>query len=81
MEPDRDKLMDAFQRAKELNLCPNRLWVVAGEDLPRVFPDCDMIPVEGETVQEHEECTAGFCEYSLRDFTAVEQRHECKNEG
>ena len=76
-----DVLLEAFKRAKKLNLCPNRLWAVAGEDLPNVLPDCDLNPVVGETVQEHEECTAGFCEYSLRDFTAVQQRHECKNEG
>ncbi|OOQ89107.1 hypothetical protein PEBR_10662 [Penicillium brasilianum] len=77
MESEHDELLGAFKRAKELNLCPNRLWLVAGENLPKVFPGCSMSLVIGATVQEHEECTPGMCEYSSRDFTAVQQRHEC----
>ncbi|KAJ5662685.1 hypothetical protein N7462_011611 [Penicillium macrosclerotiorum] len=79
MELEHDEVLEAFQRAKTLNLCPNRLWTVAGENLPKVLPDCDLTPVVGDIIKEHEECTAGFCEYSLRDFTSVQQRHECKN--
>lgn len=81
MDPDSDEILNAFQRAKDLNLCPNRLWAVAGENLPKVLPDCHLNPLIGDAVEEHEECTAGFCEYSLRDFTAAEQRHECRNSG
>ena len=28
-------------------------------------------------LEDHERCNFEFCEYSLRDFTGVEQRHEC----
>ncbi|KAH8748283.1 hypothetical protein F5883DRAFT_436614, partial [Diaporthe sp. PMI_573] len=71
------KLLQDFERAtKEFKLCPNRVWAVAKEKLPKLMPDCGSIPGH----EEHELCTFDFCEYSQRDFTAVKQRHECEEE-
>ncbi|GAM43281.1 hypothetical protein TCE0_047r17968 [Talaromyces pinophilus] len=77
MHPDTDprKLVEAFEKAtQKLNLCPNRVWAVAKENLPGLLPDGKPIPGH----EGHDLCTFDFCEYSQRDFTAVEQRHECK---
>lgn len=53
---------------------------VAREDLPKLMPDGNSIldRDKSEKRENHELCTFDFCEYSQRDFTAVEQRHECK---
>lgn len=72
------ELVKAFERAtNEFSLCPNRVWAVAKEDLPKLLSAIKSIPGH----EKHEQCTFDFCEYSQRDFTAVEQRHECKNKG
>ncbi|CAI7652212.1 unnamed protein product [Penicillium discolor] len=66
-------------------LCLNRIWAVAGENLPKLLPKSNVIPVAGlkseenENLKDPEEFMSDFCEYSQRDFTAVEQRHECNN--
>lgn len=65
-------------------LCLNRIWAVAGENLPKLLPKSNVIPVAGLKSEENEnlkdpEFMSDFCEYSQRDFTAVEQRHECNN--
>ncbi|KAJ5249519.1 hypothetical protein N7524_011835 [Penicillium chrysogenum] len=84
MDSDCDMLLETLQRVKQLNFCPNRIWAVAGKKLPELVPDFDIIPGTGDNLDEHEnynehnECTPNFCEYSQRDFTAVQQRHECK---
>ncbi|KAJ6083694.1 hypothetical protein N7467_007829 [Penicillium canescens] len=84
MGSDCDSFLETFQRARELNLCPNRIWAVAGENIPKLLPDFNLIPRAGERFDEygdyseHNECTPDFCEYSQRDLTAVRQRHECK---
>jgi hypothetical protein len=71
------ELSEAFKRAaNQYNLCPNRLWSVAKENLPKLLPD-DKSIISHEKRELHELCTFDFCEYSQRDFTAVEQRHEC----
>ena len=33
----------------------------------------------GDELPNHEICTFEFCEYSQRDFTAINQRHECRD--
>lgn len=82
---ENDEVLKAFQKAKELNLCPNRIWAVAGENLPKLLPKSKVIPVgtgqagEKNEFDNHDECTSDFCEYSQRDFTRVEQRHECSD--
>ncbi|KAJ5371542.1 hypothetical protein N7517_003548 [Penicillium concentricum] len=84
MIPNNYPLLEAFQKATELKLCPNRIWAVAGENLPNLLPDLDLIPGTRDKVDghwnypEHDGCTPDFCEHSQRDFTAVQQRHECK---
>jgi len=83
MDSDTEKLLDAFQRAKEkFKLCPNRVWAVAGKDLPKLMPDSNSIPDldKCKERENHELCTFDFCEHSQRDFTAVQQRHECKKD-
>jgi len=86
MGSDTEKLLNAFDRAtKEFNFCPNRVWAVAREDLLKLMPDGNSIldrdkreeSEKNEERENHELCTFDFCEYSQRDFTAVEQRHEC----
>ncbi|KAJ5876417.1 uncharacterized protein N7529_002001 [Penicillium soppii] len=84
MNPNNNGLLEAFQEAKNLNLCPNRVWAVAGENLPNLLPVFsstqsarDKID-ERENYNDHNDCTPDFCEHSQRDFTAVQQRHECK---
>ncbi|KAJ5738044.1 hypothetical protein N7493_001199 [Penicillium malachiteum] len=84
---EEDEVLKAFQKAREMNLCPNRIWAVAGENLPKLLPKSNLIPVEQDQHQsddknnfnDHEEGTSDFCEYSQRDFTAVTQRHECSH--
>ncbi|KAH8597371.1 hypothetical protein B0O99DRAFT_670446 [Bisporella sp. PMI_857] len=67
-------LLDDFENVTEkFKLCPNRLWAVAGENLRKLLPVGKQIPSH----ENHELCTFDFCEHSQRDFTAVEQRHEC----
>ncbi|KAL5592757.1 hypothetical protein FOBRF1_013065 [Fusarium oxysporum] len=88
MGADSEELLKAFQKATaELKLCPNRVWTVARKHLPKLLPDWKSIPNSGSEHEEHsnykwssnhESCTFDFCEYSQRDFTAVQQRHECQ---
>lgn len=83
---DSEKLLKAFERVPgEFNLCPHRVWAVARENLPKLVPDGNSIPghdkyEKREEHKNHELCTFDFCEYSQRDFTAVKQRHECKED-
>lgn len=73
------KLLDDFEKCtRDFKLCPNRVWAVAGKKLPVLMPP----QIKRETSSEDEDhgmCTYDLCEYSQRDFTAVQQRHECKN--
>lgn len=84
MNSDAEKLLQAFKKATgEFNLCPNRVWAVGGEKLAKLMPDRNWSRninegvINGE-LNDHESCTFDFCEYSQRDFTVVQQRHECK---
>lgn len=79
------ELLDCFERATAgLGLCPNRVWAVAREELPALFPESLRSEIADDPEkkreahhQNHELCTWEFCEYSRRDFTNVQQRHEC----
>ena len=76
------ELSTAFERATEkFKLCPNRVWAVGGKSLSELIPPKDPIQTcgDGNQLQNHEMCTFDFCEYSQRDFSAVDQRHECSN--
>ena len=68
-------LLKAFERAT-ITLCPNRVWAVAEEKLPDLLPDNEKLPSH----QGHSRCNINFCEYSQRDFTKIEQHHECSDE-
>lgn len=63
-------------------LCPNRVWAVARDTLPDLMPANPSLPMPGQELssQPHAQCTYSFCELSQRDFTAVGQRHECRNQ-
>lgn len=72
------EILKAFKKATEdFNLCPNRVWAIAKEELPQLIPTINAVP-ELPKQDYHEQCTFDFCEQSRRDFTAVVQRHECK---
>lgn len=69
-------LLKAFERAtKTFTLCPNRVWAVAEEKLPDLLPDNKLPSHQG-----HNRCNINFCEHSQRDFTKIEQHHECYDE-
>jgi len=72
------ELSKAFERATKRynNLCPNRVWSVAKENLLKLLPD-DKSIISHEKHEQHKICTFDFCKHSQRDFMAVEQRHEC----
>lgn len=81
------ELLEAFEYATgELRLCPNRVWAVAREDLPMLIPNREKFKEyqgrhglrENEHHENHAMCNSDFCEYSQRDFTTVQQRHECR---
>ncbi|KAM3456290.1 hypothetical protein MY3296_001887 [Beauveria thailandica] len=83
---DRKQLLDDFKTATvDYRLCPNRVWAVAKDDLPRLLPNCKLefrmpsttTDAGVDDADHHSSCTFEFCELSQRDFTAVQQRHEC----
>ncbi|KLP05965.1 Uncharacterized protein LW94_10017 [Fusarium fujikuroi] len=83
MEPH-EELLECFREATDrFNLCPNRVWTVARENLPnllpKVWPRYQLCSGEDKLKNAHELCTVDFCELSQRDFTAVQQRHECND--
>lgn len=77
--PGDDEVLDIFERARQLRICPNRIWAVAGEKLPRMIPDLNLLLAaeNGLDTAQHTECTPDFCEQAQRDFTGIKQRHEC----
>ncbi|KAJ5614382.1 hypothetical protein N7528_008036 [Penicillium herquei] len=83
MNDDREDLLEAFERATlDIKLCPNRVWAVAGEKLPDLLPQNTQILSQHKIRHDHslhQSCNLEYCEYSQRDFTAVQQRHECKS--
>ena len=85
MDLDCNKLLGTFEKATELKLCPNRLWAVAKEDLPKVLPSFNLATYLANLrdglsdYNDHGECTSDYCEYSPLDFNTVQQRHECRD--
>ncbi|KAJ5725831.1 uncharacterized protein N7483_007188 [Penicillium malachiteum] len=83
MNPDHEDLPEAFQRAiRDIKLYSNRVWAVAGENLPDLLPQSTQMLSHFEILSDynvHQSCNFEFCEYSQRDFTAVQQQHECKD--
>lgn len=80
MDSDAATLLGAFERAtSKFNLCPNRVWAVGQENLAKLMPKESINEgVNSGERNNHQSCTFDFCEYSQRDFTAVQQRHECE---
>ncbi|CAG7937699.1 unnamed protein product [Penicillium salamii] len=80
MDSNSARLLQAFEKATvQLKFCPNRVWAVAGEDLPNLLPQVETHEAHNDK-NKHELCTFDFCEYSRRDFTSVPQRCECGEE-
>lgn len=84
-----EMLLACLKATSDLKLCPNRVWAVAGINLPKLLPNFNPAPTpksnqdrpdqDKDTEQNtHELCAYDFCEFSQRDFTAVQQRHECR---
>jgi hypothetical protein len=80
----------AVKKARYFNLCPHRIWAIAGSfpsekynlpeyNLPELIPPTEVNWVKGhnEGDDEHNHCTFDFCECSRIDYSSVEQRHEC----
>ncbi|KAK5661064.1 hypothetical protein OQA88_12443 [Cercophora sp. LCS_1] len=82
--PEDDDLVSVFERlTTTYSLCPDRLWSTCGEKLPELVPISPSLPPldpSDPNSNDHSQCTFSFCEYSQRDFTAVAQRHECRDE-
>ncbi|KAJ9605741.1 hypothetical protein H2200_009590 [Cladophialophora chaetospira] len=91
---DDDKLLEAVEKAtKVYKFCPNRIWAAVEtspgheHELPILFPPQDqrLDYVFGSrrhcnTAQDtHDRCTFDFCEFSLLNFTSVQQRHESRS--
>ncbi|OAA55402.1 Ankyrin repeat-containing domain protein [Cordyceps fumosorosea ARSEF 2679] len=83
---DRKSLLDDFTKATaDYHLCPNRVRAVAKDDLPRLLPNRKLnfrmpsttTDAGVDDANDHSSRTFEFCEQSQRDFTAVQQRHEC----
>jgi ankyrin repeat protein len=79
-----DPIIDAVERAKDFNLCPHRVWAIAGSLPGRELNLPALIPPRKDLVHGHNNhglCTFDFCESSRLDFTSVPQRHECLDRG
>ncbi|KAI0450075.1 hypothetical protein F5B21DRAFT_517679 [Xylaria acuta] len=64
------KLLEMLGKAGDWNLCPNRIWQV-----------CSQIkdwPPKQSTLQEILDGIIDLCEFSSRNFTAVQQYHELR---
>ncbi|KAI9662309.1 MAG: hypothetical protein M1821_008476 [Bathelium mastoideum] len=79
------ELSNILKKVQAKNLCPSRIWQVASHTRDRW---CDLVPslqnfyaILPDNALQHEDhsaCTLDLCEFSARDFTAVQQYHERK---
>lgn len=75
-KPDPERMRqfskDFAAATKAYTLCPARVWSVFA----------DLLPIDQKITRhkDHQECAYDFCELSTRDFTSVQQRHECSQE-
>lgn len=81
------RLREEIERTvEEYHLCPSRLWQVGSRlrdwdnDLHRALQDF-RTTLSGNLVdsmrhEDHSACTFDYCEFSSRNFTAVQQYHE-----
>lgn len=74
---DPTKLLEAFKEVPKL--CPNRLWQ-AGSRYPAKLllhlTESPPYPADALQHEDHSACNFDFCEFSSRNFTAVQQYHE-----
>ena len=74
-------ICDAFARASEQRLCPNRIWAVSAalpgneRNIPLLVPHNPTIPTPD--TDSHKFCTSSFCERSVVNSTLVPQLHKC----
>jgi hypothetical protein len=77
-------LINAFERGEYEGLCPNRIWHAwkACEQKDGQSELVDFLKRSGTALkdalkhEDHSACNFGFCEFSTRNFTAVQQYHE-----
>ncbi|KAJ5345860.1 ankyrin repeats (3 copies) domain-containing protein [Penicillium brevicompactum] len=79
MNPLDQESFQILNKARELNICHNRLWAAVGKNLAHIWPDPSLIerPNSRGGYNDHTKCTIKGCVYSDRNFTGVRQRHEC----
>ncbi|KAI0904046.1 hypothetical protein F4823DRAFT_628930 [Ustulina deusta] len=76
-------LVEVLEKAGDLNLCPNRIWQVcsqiksweAKQSTVQSILD-GLFPKDALRHEDHSACTIDFCEFSSRNFAAVQQYHE-----
>ncbi|KAI1121234.1 hypothetical protein F5Y10DRAFT_288736 [Nemania abortiva] len=76
-------LQEMLEKAQDQNLCPNRIWQACShiKDWPSKQSTLQeilggMFPKEALRHEDHSACSIDFCEFSSRNFTAVQQYHE-----
>ncbi|KAK6525218.1 hypothetical protein TWF694_005364 [Orbilia ellipsospora] len=75
-----DSIALAVEKAKQLQLCPHHIWSITACLPGREFNLPALIPGKNVTIPSHDGhifCTFDFCEESVKNFTSVNQRHEC----
>lgn len=87
MSHDLVRLREEIERStKDYGFCPNRIWQI---DSQISDPECHLTGllqgfteklsgslVDAMSHEEHSACTFDYCEFSNRNFTAVQQYHE-----
>lgn len=82
------ELIDAFEQGEYRGLCPNRIWnawracKTSSNQEDRQSELLQFLKASGTTLkdalkhEDHSACNFDFCEFSSRNFTAVQQYHE-----
>ncbi|KAI0546385.1 hypothetical protein F4679DRAFT_412202 [Xylaria curta] len=80
---DPTQLLEMLEKAREQNFCPNRIWQFCSQigDWPskqliaQEILD-ELVSKDALKHENHSACNVDFCEFSIRNFTAVQQYHE-----
>ncbi|KAI0860574.1 hypothetical protein F4860DRAFT_503911 [Xylaria cubensis] len=77
------QLLEMLEKAREQNFCLNRIWHVCSQikDWPskQLIIEEILRAIVSKSALKHEDhsaCSVDFCEFSIRNFTAVQQYHE-----
>ncbi|OTA98502.1 hypothetical protein M426DRAFT_69668, partial [Hypoxylon sp. CI-4A] len=79
-------LVDQFEGLADQQLCPNRVWHVCSliqdwREKQSILQEIlsGMFPMDALGHEDHSACSIDFCEFSNRNFAAVQQYHEPDN--